>query len=286
MNYLLMQYYINHFISGWQSLVQQITHPGWGNFFWLLTVASVIVFLLEIALPWRKSQKVARAELGQDIFYMFFNMFLFPLAGYATLSLFFATQLQTWGFVQALRGLIPLQGLPAWLQIILLFVARDFIQWNVHVILHRVPFFWKLHEVHHSSQIMSFPVHLRYHWAENVIYAIPEYVLFLMLGRGVNDLFIIYALSLFIGHLNHANLRLPWGFLKYVFNTSELHLWHHAKQIPTRYGVNYAISLSLWDWIFRTAYDPQRPPAAIGLADEPRFPRSFLRQLVWPLGKK
>lgn len=279
-----MQYYINHFVSGWQGLVQQITHPGWGNFFWLLVTASVVVLLLEIARPWRKNQQVARPELGQDIFYMFFNMFLFPLAGYTTLSFFLATQLQAWGFVQALRGLVPLQVFPEWLQLVLLFVARDFIQWCVHVMLHRVPFFWKLHEVHHSSETMSFPVHLRYHWAENVIYAIPEYFLFLMLGRSVNDLFIIYAVSLFIGHLNHANLRLPWGFLKYVFNTSELHLWHHATQVPSRYGVNYAITLSIWDWIFRTAHNPAEPPAAIGLADEPRFPKSFLRQLVWPLG--
>lgn len=279
-----MQYYINHFISGWQGLVQQITHPGWGNFFWLLVAASIVVFLLEVARPWRRNQQLARPEIGQDIFYMFFNMFLFPLAGYATLSLFLATQLQAWGFVQSLRGLVPLQLLPAWSQLVILFMARDFIQWNVHVVLHRVPFFWKLHEVHHSSETMSFPVHLRYHWAENVIYAIPEYFLFLMLGRSVNDLFIIYAVSLFIGHLNHANLRLPWGPLKYIFNTSELHLWHHAKEIPNRYGINFAISLSLWDWLFRTAYNPPQAPVSIGLADEPRFPRSFFRQLLWPFG--
>lgn len=279
-----MQYYLNHFLSGWQSLAQQITHPNWGNFFWLLVAVSAVVLLLEVILPWRKKQRLARPQLGQDIFYMFFNMFFFPLMGYATLSHFCATQLQTWGFVEDLRGLVPLQLLPAWLQLVLLFVARDFIQWNVHVLLHRVPFFWKLHEVHHSSETMSFPVHLRYHWAENILYAIPEYFLLLVLGRSVNDLFVIYAASLFIGHLNHANLRLPWGFLKYIFNTSELHLWHHAKQIPRRYGVNYALSLSIWDYLFRTVYAPPQPPAAIGLADEPRFPKSFLRQLIWPFG--
>jgi sterol desaturase/sphingolipid hydroxylase (fatty acid hydroxylase superfamily) len=275
-----------HFLGQWHAFWRAIVTPGWGNFFWLLVAVSAIVFLLEVMLPWRKRQRVRRPELCLDLFYMFFNMFLFPLLGYATLSHYCASQLETWRFIQALRGLIPLQDLPAWLQIVLLFVARDFIQWNVHVILHRVPFFWKLHEVHHSAEIMSFPVHLRYHWAENIIYAIPEYFLFLMLSRSVNDLFIIYALSLFIGHLNHANLRLPWGALKYVLNTSELHLWHHAKRLPGRYGVNYALSLSLWDWLFRTAYDPRKPPAEIGLADEPGFPRSFLRQLVWPLGKK
>ena len=42
-----MQQYLSHFTAGWQSFIAQVAHPGWGNFFWLLTVASVIVFLLE-----------------------------------------------------------------------------------------------------------------------------------------------------------------------------------------------------------------------------------------------
>lgn len=280
-----MQHYIENFISGWQSLLQQITHPGWGNFFWLLIAASVIVFILELARPWRKTQKILRPELGLDIFYMFFNMFLFPLLGYATLSLMLSQWFESTGLVQALRGVIALHTVPGAVQIVILFLVRDFLQWNIHIILHRIPFLWKIHEVHHSPKVMSFPVHLRYHWAENIIYRVPEYSLFLLIGSNVSDVFIIYVFSLTIGHLNHANLRLPWGFLKYIFNTSELHLWHHAKQVPSRYGVNYAITLSLWDWIFRTAYDPQKPPAEIGLAEEPRFPKSFLRQLVWPLVK-
>ena len=279
-----MEKYINHFTAGWQSLLQQVTHPGWGNFFWLLITGSIIVFALELIFPWRRQQKVNRPELGQDIFYMFFNMFFFPLLGYATLSAALANHVEQLGWVQGMRGMIPLHILPAYLQVVILFLARDFLQWNIHVVLHRVPFLWRLHEVHHSSETMSFPVHLRYHWAENIIYRVPEYAVFLMIGSNVPDVFIVYVVSLTIGHLNHANLKLPWGFLKYIFNTSELHLWHHAKQLPSRYGVNYAISLSLWDWIFRTAYNPAQPPEAIGLADEPHFPRSFLQQLVWPFG--
>ncbi len=278
-----MEQYFNHFIAGWKSLLQQITHPGWDNFFWLLVTASVIVFALELLFPWRREQRVSRPELGQDIFYMFFNMFLFPLIGYATLSAAVANSVEQSTFVQSVRGIISLQALPGYAQVILLFLIRDFLQWNIHVILHRVPFLWKLHEVHHSSEEMSFPVHLRYHWAENIIYRVPEYSVFLLIGSNAADVFIIYAVSLTIGHLNHANLRLPWGFLKYIFNTSELHLWHHAKKLPSRYGVNYAISLSLWDWIFRTAYNPAQPPEQIGLANEPLFPGSFWRQLVWPL---
>lgn len=271
-----------HFIAQWQQLAVQILNPGWGNFFWLLLWGSVAVFMLELIRPWRREQPIIRPQLGLDIFYMFFNMFLFPLMGYATASYFLATAIERWEFIPKLRGVIPLQNLPSWLQIVVLFVARDFLQWGVHVILHRVPFLWKLHEVHHSAEVMSFPVHLRYHWAENIIYAIPEYFLFLVLGRSVQDLFIIYAVSLLIGHLNHANFKFPWGALKYIFNTSELHLWHHAKNPPKKYGVNFALSLSIWDWLFKTAYNAPQAPPAIGLVEKSPFPRSFLRQLIWP----
>lgn len=274
-----------NFLANWAGFANSVMRPAWGNFFWLLVAASAVAWLLEIAFPWRKQQPLLRRELGLDIFYMFFNMFLFPLVGYATLSAFFAAHIESLSLVQKIRGSISLTALPAYVQLAILFVTRDFLQWNIHRVLHIVPFFWKLHEVHHSPEIMSYPVHLRYHWAENVIYRIPEYLIFLLIGSSLTDVFLIYTISLSIGHLNHANLKLPWGYLKYVFNTSELHLWHHAKQVPRSYGVNFAITLSVWDWLFGTAHSPAEPPAEIGITGEPRFPKSFAGQLVWPLVK-
>jgi len=270
-------------LQNWRVFFDSILHPGWGNFFWLLVVLSLIVFALEVRFPWRRDQEVLRPELGLDIFYMFFNMFLFPLLGYAALSSLLAGTFEKVGFVQSLRGWISLRELPGAVQIVFLFVIRDFLQWNIHIVLHHVPFLWKLHEVHHSAEQMSFPVHLRYHWVENIIYRVPEYLLFLLIGSNVTDVFIIYVVSLTFGHLNHANFRMRWGPLKYIFNNSQMHLWHHAKDLPNRYGVNYAISLSLWDWLFQTAYAPPKAPAGIGLRDEPHFPRGFFRQLVWPM---
>jgi sterol desaturase/sphingolipid hydroxylase (fatty acid hydroxylase superfamily) len=247
---------------------------------------SLLVHIAELVRPWRKGQPALRRELGLDIFYMFFNMFLFPLVGYATLSAFFASHIENLSLVQKLRGLISLTALPAFVQLAALFLIRDFLQWNIHRVLHIVPALWKIHEVHHSAETMSYPVHLRYHWAENVIYRVPEYSIFLLIGSNLTDVFLIYVVSLSVGHLNHANLKLPWGFLKYVLNTSELHLWHHARPNPRGYGVNFAITLSLWDWLFGTAHDPGEPPAEIGISGEPRFPKGFAGQLVWPWLKR
>jgi AraC-like DNA-binding protein len=59
---------------------------------------------------------------------------------------------------------------------LLLFLVRDFVQWNVHRLLHRAPRLWEFHKVHHSVQQMGFAAHLRYHFMENIVYRTLEYI--------------------------------------------------------------------------------------------------------------
>jgi len=58
-------------------------------------------------------------------------------------------------------------------------------------------------------------------------------------------------------------------------------LWHHAKDVPAgTHGVNYGISLSLWDYLFGTAYIPnQNPNEQLGFEDQETFPRPFYSNL-------
>lgn len=42
------------------------------------------------------------------------------------------------------------QSWPLWLQIPVLLVVLDLLQWCVHNLLHRIPWLWELHKVHHS----------------------------------------------------------------------------------------------------------------------------------------
>ena len=77
---------------------------------------------------------------------------------------------------------------------------------------------------------MGFAAHLRYHWMENVVYRVLEYIPLAMIGYGITDFFIVHAFAIVIGHFNHSNLRLPLGPLKYVLNNPQMHIWHHAKK--------------------------------------------------------
>ena len=74
------------FTGYFNYLVQEITTPSWTNYFYWLIAISLVVWILEIALPWRKSQPIFRKGFWLDGFYILFNFFLFSLIGYNALS--------------------------------------------------------------------------------------------------------------------------------------------------------------------------------------------------------
>jgi sterol desaturase/sphingolipid hydroxylase (fatty acid hydroxylase superfamily) len=267
-------------------LLDEIAHPHLFNYFWWLTGLCLFCWLWEIVLPWRKQQPVLRRDFWLDGFYVYFNYFLFPLAGFFALANIaekaLADGLALAG-VQRLR-IIPLQTWPGWLQILALFVVRDFVQYGIHRLLHRTAVLWEFHKVHHSVLQMGFAAHLRYHWMENVLYRTLQYLPLGILGFSVEDFFWVNVLATAIGNLNHSNIVLPLGPFKYIFNNPQMHIWHHARKLPPRsYGVNFGMSFSLWDYLFRTAYVPENGrDIPLGFKNDETYPATFTGQLVQP----
>lgn len=99
--------------------------------------------------------------------------------------------------------------------------------------------------------------------------------------------YIVHFLAITIGHLNHSNVKITWGPLKYIFNNPVMHLYHHAYVLPEgRYGVNYGISLSLWDYIFKTNYIPEESGTIeIGFKGDDKFPKDFIGQNTYGFKK-
>ena len=289
-----MQEYFQVFLDGyygyWNYLSSEILYPSWHNYFWWLVGISLVVWSLELVFPWRKNQAAIREDFWLDGFYMFFNFFLFSLIGYNALS---NVAVEVFNDFLALFGITNLVAFqiaswPVWSQFLLLFVLADFIQWNVHRWLHNSPWLWEFHKVHHSVEQMGFAAHLRYHWMETIVYKSVQYIPLSMIGFGLDDFFILHLVTILIGHLNHANVKITYGPLKYVLNNPVMHLWHHAKEIPAeRNGVNYGISLSLWDYLFGTAYIPnQNANEQLGFEDQETFPKTFFQQLTHPWNSK
>ena len=175
------------------------------------------------------------------------------------------------------------------MQLFIFFILQDFFQWFTHTMLHRIPVLWNFHKVHHSVKEMGFAAHMRYHWMENILYK-PLKTLAIMLIGGFEpeQAFIIHFITIVIGHLNHSNIKLTYGPLKYILNNPVMHLYHHAYTLPKgKAGVNYGISLSIWDYIFKTNYIPnQDGEIELGFKGDENFPKDFIGQSLYGFAKK
>lgn len=271
----------------WNYFVNEVLHPDWHNYFYWLIGASVIIYILEILFPWRKNQPAIREHFWLDIFYLFWNYFLFALIAYNALSMVGVQLFNDFLGLFGITNIVALKvgNLSRWLQLFLIFVLRDFMQWAIHRMYHHVNWMWEFHKVHHSTRQMGFAALLRYHWMENILYRTLEYIPLAMIGFSITDFFIVHIFTLVMGQLGHANLNIPLGPLKYILNGPQMHLWHHVKDMPAGhpYGFNYGITLSCWDYLFKTNYWPSNDEnLPVGLPDKEAFPEDFIGQTIRP----
>ena len=258
-----MNSYVNSFIRSfngtldwtWKYIIFEV--PFYTNYFWGLILISLFVWGLEMVFPWRKEQAIFRKDFWLDGFYMFFNFFIFSIviSGFYKILQIAFTDI---GIADKSLAVFNPSDWPMAVQLVIFFVVLDFVQWFTHTLLHKYPVLWKFHKVHHSVKEMGFSAHLRYHWMENILYKpLKTFGVMILFGFEPKQAFIVHFVAIIIGHFNHSNIKITYGPLKYLINNPVMHLYHHAQDLPEgKYGVNFGISLSLWDYIFKTNYIP------------------------------
>lgn len=282
--------FMNAFSGSLDWTLKMITFevPWYTNYFYGLIAISLVVWGLELAFPWRKTQKAIRKDFWLDGFYMFFNFFVFSVAIAGVYALIGVMNADL-GITMSSLALFDMSAWPMGLQLLTFFIILDFVQWLTHVALHRFEWMWRFHQVHHSVLEMGFAAHLRYHWMENIFYKPLKTIGIMVLGGfEPKQAFLVHFAAITIGHLNHANVHITWGPLKYLFNNPVMHLWHHVYDLPEgrRYGINFGISLSIWDYIFGTASIPKDDAhIKLGYPGVEKMPPSFFRQLTYGFKK-
>ena len=258
-----MNKYVDIFIDSFSNYANyfwnEVTNVHLGNYFYWLIGISLFFWSLEILVPWRKNQGVIRKDFYLDGFYMFFNFFLFSLIGFNAISDVFVNLFKDLLLSFGVENLVAIEVSQlhfVW-QLLVMFLVKDFVHWNIHRLLHRIPWLWEFHKVHHSVEEMGFAAHLRFHWMESIVYKTLEYLPLAMIGFGIDDFLYVHLFTIAWGHFNHANIKFNLGPLKYIFNSPQMHIWHHAKEIPYKTGVNFGLTLSIWDYLFKTDYIPK-----------------------------
>ncbi|QXP62982.1 sterol desaturase family protein [Polaribacter sp. HaHaR_3_91] len=285
----------NSYSDYWNYVKQSVLMDlNWENYFYGLIIISLVVWGLEAIFPWRKNQSLFRKDFWLDTFYMFFNFFILNLIVLIALSNsaaeVFNDILGIVGLSIANFQLLEINNLPFFARIFIFFIVVDFVQWWTHRLLHTFEFLWNFHKVHHSVKEMGFAAHLRYHWMEPVVYSSLKYIpLAIIGGFSAQDVAIVHFFNIFIGHLNHANINWDYGWLKYILNNPKMHIWHHVKELPEdrKNGVNFGITLSIWDYIFKTNYIPYSGrDIELGFEGDEEFPKNFIEQELYPIVKK
>lgn len=173
---------------------------------------------------------------------------LFPLAAVgAALD----AQAQGWGLFNAL-------GAPFWLAFALTLLAMDFAIWAQHLISHKVPVLWRLHQVHHADPDIDVTTAVRFHPAEIALSMMLKIGLVYTLAAPAAAVIAFEVILNGMAMFNHANIRLSprvdrW--LRLVVVTPDMHRVHHSVH-RHEHDANYGFNLSVWDRLFGV-YIPQ-----------------------------
>jgi len=250
---------------------------------WLLLdllLMAVIFVPIELVFPKNKNQSRFHEEWRTDLVYFVISHLFIQFFGAITqepATLLFGrmglTALHLW-----------VQSLPYLLELFLAFFVADFFQYWTHRFFHSHTYLWRFHSVHHSTKNMDWLAGSRTHFVDIFVTRSMAFVPLYVFGFSTitfNSYIVFMAIH---AVLIHANTRINFGFLKYIFATPQYHHWHHCED-PEHYGKNFATIFPFFDKIFGTYYLPGKEwPKGTGL-HEANFPKGYVKQLIYPFTK-
>jgi len=170
---------------------------------------------------------------------------------------------------------------PLAVQIIIALAVAEVGFYAVHRLGHEWPFLWRFHAVHHSVTRLWLVNTGRFHFVDTLVKVVAGVLIAILIGAPKEMIVWVSAITGFIGFLTHANVEMRGGWLNYVFNTPDLHRWHHSMVLEEG-NRNYGENLVFMDQLFGTYFYPaeRRPPVDIGIRDV--MPPTLLQQILWP----
>ena len=253
------------------------------DFFVLKILTVGILFLpLERMFPQYKDQTVFRPAWREDFFYFAVSSLLVQALNYLTLT---PSEVVSNSFdFNTIRHYIF--DLPLILQVFLIMLATDFIQYWLHYAFHKVPFLWRFHSIHHSTEHLDWIAGARMHFFEVAILRSVTALPMLTLGFDPNAIQVYLLIVYFYSALVHSNLGFNLTRVERFLVTPRFHHWHHGSE-RAAIDVNFAIHFPVLDWLFGTYHMPpeNKWPEKYGVAGE-EIPLGYFRQFIHPFKPK
>jgi sterol desaturase/sphingolipid hydroxylase (fatty acid hydroxylase superfamily) len=233
-------------------------------------LAALLLALLERVPALRfRAAPLLRAHWRTDVVYL--------LTGYVA-----GGALTAWCLAAVMRPAPDFwAAVPAWAQVLLALVAIDLGNFAAHWLLHRVDALWVFHQAHHSSRQLDWLATFRSHAVEQLLRRVLAPLLLVLAGTPLPAVGTAAAIFLAWAVLNHANVRLPLGWLEGLFITPRLHRAHH---VPATTERNLGTVLACWDRLLGTWVAADlAPDTPFGLpVDRDGYPQDWAGQLVAP----
>lgn len=154
---------------------------------------------------------------------------------------------QNWGLVRQF-------SLPLWLEVTVALVLMDYTFYVWHVLMHRAPFLWRFHLVHHVDLDVDASTALRFHFME-MLASIPWRAgQVLLIGLTPFTFSVWQGFFLLSILFHHSNVQLPiaWErWLNRLIVTPRMHGIHHSI-VERETNANWSSGLTVWDWLHGT----------------------------------
>jgi len=175
---------------------------------------------------------------------------------------------------------------PTWLVVLCFtvfqFVVDDFCRFYLHRLMHKWPFLWAFHQVHHSATELNPFTVFRAHPVESVLFSLRSTLsqafsiaLFFYLFPNQVDIYMVLGVNLFTfifnvlgANLRHSNVVINYPkWLEKIFISPAQHQIHHSIA-KAHWDKNFGVVLSCWDRGFKSFhYSDQGQSLKFGLYD-------------------
>jgi sterol desaturase/sphingolipid hydroxylase (fatty acid hydroxylase superfamily) len=169
-------------------------------------------------------------------------------------------------------------------QSIIALVVGDLGVYGIHRLQHTLPWLWRFHAVHHSAEELDWLVGFRFHPLDLFLLRVASLGPLVALDLAPSAIAVFIGVSAWQGWLVHANVRMPYGPLRWLVVSPEFHHWHHSAEREA-YDRNYASLVACWDVLFGTVYLPRgRQPLRYGI-EEP-VPAGWIGRFAHPFRRR
>jgi sterol desaturase/sphingolipid hydroxylase (fatty acid hydroxylase superfamily) len=219
--------------------------------------SGVLLFMMiwEINQP-RRSTVVPRirrwtSNLGVSVINRV-ALLIFPILGVSV-----AGVSNAWGWGLFNSGLSSSGSGPDWIAIVCSVVLLDLAVYFQHRLFHVVPWFWRLHRMHHADVEFDVTTGVRFHPLEAIVSMVIKLAVVACLGAPMLAVLIFEIVLSSTSLFNHSNVKLPIridAILRRIVVTPDMHRVHHSTD-PSELNHNFGFNLPWWDRLFRTYQD-------------------------------